>query len=144
MSSSRVRTITRSLMTLLVLLHLWPNVRHAGAHAALGVPPPPGWTWFVYLVILLLPVVGAIAIWTRFMVPALWLLALAFSSSTVFGVYHHYIRVSIDNVFHLPDGPAQVQQTFASSATAIAGLEFVTSVVAVFLCGYWLSERKIE
>lgn len=142
MSTSQARQLTRVVMTLLVLLHLWPNLRHGAAHEALGVPVPPGWSWFVYLVILLLPILAAVAIWTRFMVPALWVLACAFLSSTIFGVYHHFIRVSIDNVHHLPDGPGQAQDAFASSAAAIAGIEFVTTVVAAFFCGFWMARRS--
>lgn len=142
MITSRARQSTRIVMTLLVLLHLWPNLRHGAAHEALDVPPPPGWTWFVYLVILLLPVLATVAIWTRWMVPALWVLAIAFLSSTCFGVYHHYVRVSIDNVHHLPDGPEAVQDAFASSAAAIASLELAITVVAAFFCGYWLAHRS--
>lgn len=142
MITTRARQRTRLVMTLLVLLHLWPNLRHGAAHEALGVPIPPGWTWFVYGVVLLLPILATVAIWTRFMVPSLWVLALAFLSSTAFGVYHHYIRVSIDNVHHLPDGAAEAQAAFTSSAAAIAGLEFVITVVAAFFCGYWSMDRS--
>lgn len=139
--TSRALLGARLVMTLLVLLHLWPNLRHGAAHEALGVPIPPGWTWFVYLVILLLPVLAAVALWTRFFLSALLALALAFLSSTVFGVYHHYIAVSIDNVHHLPEGPPQAQEAFVSSAAALAGLELLAAVVAAFFCGYFSSRE---
>ena len=130
-------TLSRIAVSGLVLAHLWIVVGHGEAHDALGVGLPPLETFFVYAVILTLPLLGAAATWTRYLVPALWVVALSFAGATVFGVYHHYILVSPDNIAHLPEGPAPVREAFVSSAGYLALIELVASGVALYLAGYW-------
>jgi hypothetical protein len=133
----RALTASRLVIAALVLVHLWINVRHGAAHDTLSVGLPT-WKWiYVYVVILGLPLVGAAALWSRWLVQALWLVAMASAGALVFGVYHHYVLISPDNVAHLPPGPADAHQAFTSTAALLALLEFLTTGAALFLCGYW-------
>jgi hypothetical protein len=124
-----------------VVLHLWVTLQHGAAHDALQVPLSAAQTAFVYAVILAAPLIAAALVWTRWMASALWLTAAAFAGAAAFGVYHHYILISPDNVAHLPDGPAHLHQAFTSTAAYIAVIESAAAAAGLFLCGYWTGRK---
>ena len=134
--------LARVSMTTLIGLHLLPTYLHGNDHADLGVPLPPGLGWFVYVVIVALPLLGAALLWTRWVLTALWMATLSVLAAAVFGIYHHYVLVSPDNVAHLPEGAAVLQRAFRTSAAWVAVSESVTGAVGLFCCGYLISARR--
>lgn len=125
--------MNRIAITVLIALHLAVVVRHGGAHTALAITLSPGNTAFVLIVILLAPLIGLALIWTRYAVAGTWIVVLSMAGALLFGVYHHYLTVSPDNIHHLPAGNAAVQSTFVRSAGALALLELGSLVVGAFL-----------
>ncbi len=115
--------MTRVAVTLLVVIHFVASVWHDGAHKDLGIGLPPIKDAFIYTVIVAAPLLAGVLVWTRHVRIGLWLFTIAMLGSFVFGVYHHYILVSPDNVMHLPKGPLDSHEHFIDSATAIAVLE---------------------
>lgn len=127
---------TRLVITVLALAHAWIAYRHGGAHDTLAIGLPPWKNAFVYVVIVILPLASAAAAWTRWLLPALWVAGLAYAAAAVFGVYHHYVLVSPDNIAHLPAGPEHAHQAFIDSAAWLALVELVAALAALYLAGY--------
>jgi hypothetical protein len=116
----------------LVIVHLVASIWHGDAHTRLAIALPPEKNIFVYVVILIAPLVALILVWTRYATIGLWVLALSMVGALLFGAYHHYVMVSPDNIGHLPEGSAEAHSQFTSSAAVIAMLELATSVYAIF------------
>jgi hypothetical protein len=125
----------RILITGLVIIHLAASFWHGDAHTKLAIGLPPEKNIFVYVVILIAPVVALILIWTRYSTIGLWVLALSMVGALLFGAYHHYVMVSPDNIGHLPEGSAEAHTQFISSAAVIALLELATALYAMFCLG---------
>jgi hypothetical protein len=53
----------------------------------------------------------------------------------LFGVYHHYVLVSPDNIGHLPSGDPGSHAQFIASAVAIALLELASALYGAFCLG---------
>ena len=128
-SSAPVRVIT----TALVVVHLAATLWHGDAHASLAVSLPALKNLYVYIVILIAPIVAAIGIWTRYSGISLWIFTISMLGALLFGVYHHYVLVSPDNIQHLPAGSAQAQ--FIASAAVIALLELASALYGAFSLG---------
>lgn len=124
--------MTAIVVTLLVTIHLAATLWHGGAHEALAIGLSTAQNLFVYVVILLAPLVAAGLVWTRQRRAALWLFTLSMLGAFLFGVYHHYILVSPDNVAHLPPGSAHDHAQFIRSAATIAGLELVSTLYGAY------------
>jgi len=122
----------RIAMTVLIALHLAVTVWHGNAHTILGITLPPEKTAFVFIVILIAPLVGLFLLWTRYTAVGGWMIVLSMFGALLFGVYHHFLMVSPDNVGHLPAGNAAAQSAFVASATALALLELATMLYGAF------------
>jgi hypothetical protein len=127
--------MTRWTLAILVVLHFAVSAWHGGAHTTLAIGLPPAKNAFVIGVILVAPLVGAALLWTRYTIAGVWIVGLSMLAALLFGVYHHYILVSPDNIAHLPHGDAAAQSTFVSSAAALALLELAASLAAAFSLG---------
>src|SRR5262245_51650397 len=124
--------MARVALAVLVAFHLAVVIWHGGAHTALAIALSPGKTAFVVIVILIAPPVGAILMWTRYVRAGVWMIFLSMLGALLFGVYHHYILVSPDNVGHLPAGSAAARSAFVSSAAVLSWLEFVSALCGAF------------
>ncbi|HTO68940.1 MAG TPA: hypothetical protein VMR31_03690 [Myxococcota bacterium] len=124
------------LVSALAAAHLAVTLWHSGAHTELAIGLPPLKLAYAYAVIVIAPPLAAVLVWTRFSAFGLWLFTLAMVGSLVFAAYHHYVLVSPDNIAHLPDGSAEAQARFVSSAGWSAVLELAGS-----LCGAWALGR---
>jgi amino acid permease len=122
----------RIIITGLVIVHLAASIWHGDAHTRLAIALPPEKNIFVYVVILIAPLVAVSLVWTRYSTIGLWVLALSMIGALLFGAYHHYVMVSPDNIGHLPEGSSEAHSQFTSSAAVIAMLELVTAVYAIF------------
>jgi hypothetical protein len=112
----------------LVGVHFVATAWHGDAHKQLAITLPPEKEAFVYVVIILAPIIAAILVWTRQVKVGAWVFFLSMLGSLLFGVYHHYVLVSADHVQHLPNGSASVRSAFITSAAAIAVIEFVSAL----------------
>ena len=125
----------RIIITGLVIIHLAASIWHGDAHTRLAISLPPEKNIFVYVVILIAPLVALILVWTRYSTIGLWVLALSMVGALLFGAYHHYVMVSPDNIGHLPEGSAEAHTQFISSAAVIALLELAVALYAAFCLG---------
>ena len=90
-----------------VLAHLVVNVLHGQAHTRLGVGLSEWQQVYVFVVILIAPIVALVLSFTRFVRAGLWLLLVSMLGSLIFGLCYHYVIISPDHVAHLPVGDAR-------------------------------------
>lgn len=119
-------------ITLLVFVHLMAALWHGDAHTVLDINLPAIKTLFIYVVIVVAPLVGAALLWTRYYALGVAVVAISMASSLAFGVYHHYILISPDNIAHLSAGPLAAQAQFINSAALIAILELVSACFGAY------------
>lgn len=125
----------RIVITGFVAVHLVANLWHGNLHSQLSINLSLWQTLFVLVVILVAPIVAAALVWTRFVSIGLWLFSLAMLGSLLFGVYHHYVMVSPDNINFLPGTDSASHHQFALSAGAIALLELASALYGAFCLG---------
>jgi hypothetical protein len=122
-------------ITGLVAIHLAASLWHGGVHTQLAIGLPPEKTVFVYVVILIVPIVAAVLVWTRYISLGIWMLFLSMLGALIFGAYHHYVLVSPDNIGHLPAGSPEAHSQFITSAAVIALLELAAALYAAYCLG---------
>ena len=136
--------MSKMLITGLVTIHLVATLWHGSAHTQLAIMLPSEKNAFVYIVILIAPLVAAALVWTRYVSLALWVLFLSMLGSLLFGAYHHYVLVSPDNIGHLPAGPQESHAQFVASAATIALLELASALYGAFCLGaYRVQARRL-
>jgi len=126
----------RIALTALAAVHLVAAIWHGAAHTELGVALSPAQNLFVYVVVVLAPLVAVGLLWTRHMGLALWLFLIAMCGSLLFGVYYHYVFISPDNIQHLPAGSTAAHARFALSAEILALIELASALCAAFVLGW--------
>jgi hypothetical protein len=122
----------KAVLTGLIAVHLLVTVWHGRAHEALAVALSPMQNAFVFVVIVLAPILAAILVWTRYLRSGAWMFFLSMLGSLLFGAWHHYVLVSSDNVHHLPGGGSGAQSSFIQSAAVLALLELVSTLYGAF------------
>lgn len=127
--------VTKLVITGLVVVHLAASIWHGGAHTSLAITLPAEKTLFVYIVILIAPIVAAALVWSRFFSIGLWVFFLSMLGSFLFGAYHHYLLVSPDNIGHLPAGSPEAHSQFVTSAAVIALLELAAALYGAYCLG---------
>jgi NADPH:quinone reductase-like Zn-dependent oxidoreductase len=127
--------MSRIVITALVAAHLVATLWHGDAHARLAVWLPPAKNVFVYVVIIIAPLVAGGLVWTRHVAAGLWVFALSMVGALLFGAYHHYVLVSPDNIGHLPAGSPESHAHFIASAAAIALLELASALYGAYSLG---------
>lgn len=113
--------------TALVIVHTIINGLHGLAHVKIPVPLTLPQSLFVEIVILPIPIIAAILLWTEFYRLGSWLLLTAITGSLLFGTYYHFVAMS-------PDHVSEVSFTGW-------GLLFQVSAVLIFIVdgfGCWL------
>ncbi len=127
--------VIKILISFSVLVHFVGNLWHGNAHTTLAISLPGIKTAFVIVVILIGPIVGAILTWTRHALLGSWIVGISMAGSVVFGVYHHYVLISPDNIEHLPPGTPEAHAHFSSSAEFIALAALVGALLAFYAAG---------
>jgi hypothetical protein len=122
-------------IAILVALHIAIAIWHGSAHTALAIALSPEKNAFVFIVILIMPPVAVSLMWTRYVFMGVWMIFLSMLGALLFGVYHHYVMVSPDNIGHLPHGTAGARSTFVTSAAALALLELALALYGAFYLG---------
>lgn len=127
--------MTKIVITGLVAIHLAASLWHGSAHTQLAIALPPEKTFFIYIVIIIGPIVAASLIWTRYISIGLWVFFLSMLGALLFGAYHHYVLVSPDNISHLPAGRPESHSQFITSAGVIGLLELASALYGAFCVG---------
>jgi hypothetical protein len=123
------------IVTAAVLAHHAVACVHGGAHTDLAIEMALWQTTFINVVILLLPLAGAVLMWTSYRRLGLYAVAAGMTGALVFGVVHHYMMESADHIAHLPTAEAHVHATFEWTAGAIAMLEGAGAAIAAYFLG---------
>ena len=135
-------TSTRVVISVLVTFHLAVTLWHGQAHNVLNIGLSPAKNVFVLVVILIAPVVSGFLIWTRHAMAGLWIFCISNLGALVFGVYHHYILVSPDNIGHLPNGDAAAHSRFICTAATLALVELISSLYGAFCIGVQFGKKS--
>ncbi len=125
----------KTLTTTAIVLHFIGNLWHGAAHTTLEIGLPLYKNAFIVVAILIMPLVGGALLWTKSALLGSWLAATGLLGSVLFSVYHHYVLISIDNVDHLPAGPAAAHAHFSNSAAFIALAAVAGAVLAFYTAG---------
>jgi len=88
--------------TAIVVAHLLLNIMHGRAHRELRIGLTPIGAMFVIVVVLILPLVAAVLLWTAKKRLGLMLLSLAMLGAFLFGWYHHFLAMGSDHVHSQP------------------------------------------
>jgi hypothetical protein len=123
--------ILRRLSIAIVMLHALVKVAHGAAHSMLNIPMSGWQNAYIFVVIVLLPLVAGFLIWKRARFGYLILL-LSMLGALVFGGYYHFVLNGADNVsmvgHHAMTSWAQV---FQVSAVLLALVEFAGVVAGM-------------
>jgi hypothetical protein len=134
--------MTKIVITVLVIVHLIASLWHGSAHTHLGIKLSTEQTLFIYVVIIIAPVVAAILVWTRYLSTGLCVFFLSMLGSFLFGAYHHYLLVSPDNIHHLPPGSPESHSHFITSACVIALVELASALYGAFCLGTYHAQPR--
>ncbi|MBI2823447.1 MAG: hypothetical protein HYX69_02010 [Planctomycetia bacterium] len=109
------------LTTLVVVVHFVVVALHSWAHVQLDIPLGPLGTGFVWVVIIVGPILAAVLAWTRYRRAAAVILTASMAGSLAFGFWNHFVVESNDHVGHIPAGtPGEV---FVATAVALVIVE---------------------
>jgi hypothetical protein len=134
--------MTRIVISGFVIVHLAASLWLGSAHTHLGIELSTEQTLFVYIIVMIAPVVATLLVWTHYVSMGLWMFFLSMLGSFLFGAYHHYVLVSPDNISHLPTGTPESHSHFITSAGVIALVELASSLYGAFcLEAYHAQER---
>jgi hypothetical protein len=132
--------MTRVAIAVLVAVHFVVTIWHGNAHTALAIPLSTWQTAFVFMVIIIAPVLSAALVWTRYFRVAVWIFFLSMLGALLFGAYNHFVMVSADNIAHLPSGSADAHAAFVTTASALAVLELASALYGAFCLGSLVSD----
>ncbi len=97
------RAVRFALIT--IITHALVAWLHGIAHRMLNVELSRPQFLFVILVIVIAPLLAGVLLWKNAKTAGAILLALSMAGSLVFGLYHHFVLISPDHVFHIPGIP---------------------------------------
>jgi hypothetical protein len=122
--------------TAIVLAHLLVNIAHGTAHRELGVGLSPLGSIFVIVVVLVLPLVAMVLLWTAQLRLGLILLALSMGGALVFGLYHHFLAAGPDHIH------AQPRRGWGSAFVLTSYLLLVTEALGTCVGVYFLRSGR--
>jgi peptidoglycan/LPS O-acetylase OafA/YrhL len=117
---------SRRWLAVVVLMHLAVSAIHGAAHTGAHVELSQSGTLFVFVVILIGPLVGLVLTWPARRIGS-WIIATTMAGSFVFGLVNHFLIVGDDHVSHVDP---QWRTLFAASAMILAGIELLGSGLA--------------
>lgn len=119
-------------MAAIVLAHLAIAIAHGSAHQGAGVALSPAGNLFVWLVIVVGPVLGLLWSSLTGSRAAAWLIALTMAGALVFGLVNHFVIESADHVLHVT-GPWRTW--FGVSAGLLAVTEALGAGIGLWYAG---------
>jgi hypothetical protein len=121
--------------TLIVVAHLLVNIAHGFAHRELRVGLTPSGSFFVIVVVLMLPLLAMGLVWTSKKQIGLVLLSASMFAALIFGVYHHFMAAGPDHVYSKPSN--SWGNIFALTAYAL----FLTEALGTYVGIHYLRTR---
>lgn len=88
--------------TPIVVIHAIVVALHGLAHQKVPVSLSLLQTLFVGVVIVLMPIIAAVLLWTQFERIGRWLFLGSMTGALLFGIYNHFIEVSPDHISQIP------------------------------------------
>jgi len=122
----------KKLMLFAVILHFIIAGWHGVSHQMVPVPLSSAQTAFVAIVIIGLPLLGAAMSYSRLALAGAVLVLVSMLGALAFGVINHFLLVSADNVWCLPQVPWRI--SFFSSAVLVAASEAFGVISAALVC----------
>jgi hypothetical protein len=95
------RTAWDAALAAIVLLHLAIAIAHGRAHQGAGVTLSAAGNVFVWLVIIVGPLLGLLWFLLTGSRAAIWVMALTMTGALGFGLINHFVIVSTDHVQHV-------------------------------------------
>ena len=123
------------IVTVVVLIHHIIAFVHGGVHTELTILMALWQTSFINIVIVLIPLVGVVFLWTRHRKLGLYGVIVGMVGALLFGIVHHYMLVSPDHISHLPAAAAHIHAKFEWTAGAIVMLEGIVAALAAYFLG---------
>jgi hypothetical protein len=118
----------RRLGILLVILHALITTPHSLAHTNLHIAMEVWQNVYIFLVIVISPIVAALLIWKR-KTSGFVILAISMAGAFLFGGYYHFVAIGSDNIFTLPTNTWTT--TFQLTAWLLALTELAGAVVGI-------------
>jgi phage tail protein X len=84
--------------TTIVIIHAIMVALHGLAHEKIPVPLSLLQSLFVSVVIVLIPIVAIVLLWTPFEHVGRWLFLGSMTGALLFGIYNHFISISPDHI----------------------------------------------
>jgi hypothetical protein len=119
-------------VSLLVLTHHAIAYFHGAAHTQLEISMALWQNLFINLIIIALPLLGVVLLWTKWTNFGLFGIMLAMVGALIFSIMHHYTLPSPDHISHLPAGEAHVHANFVWTASATVILEALAAVTSAY------------
>lgn len=120
------------IVTILVLAHHVIAYFHGAAHEQLQIPMATWQTLFINVVILVVPLVSVVLVWTKWSRYGLFAIIWAMIGALIFSIVHHYTLTSPDHISHLPIGEAHIHASFVWTASVTVTLEALAAVAAAY------------
>ncbi|NMF61360.1 hypothetical protein [Brasilonema octagenarum] len=127
--------------TAAVIVHTIVNILHALAHVSIPVPVTPSQAVFIVTVILTVPLVAMVLLWTPLSRMGVVLLLVSMLGSLIFGVYNHFIAISPDHISQIP--PGNWQLLFQVTAVLLFLTELLGCGVGVWAIQKLRDEERI-
>jgi hypothetical protein len=108
-------------------MHLAVSIIHGVAHAGAHVELSQVGNLFVFIVILIGPLVGLVVTWPARRIGS-WIVAITMAGSFVFGLVNHFLLSGDDHVSHVDP---RWRTLFAATAMILAVIELLGSGLAV-------------
>ncbi len=123
------------LISAILAFHILGLFVHRIAHRELRIYLEPWEHYFVWIVVVFVPIVAAALAWTVYRRWAYVVFGTSMLAACIFGLAMHFFVLGDDNIRYLP--PLEYQRVFIFSAIGLAGLE----ALGAFMGGYalWVS-----
>ena len=129
-------------LTVLFLVRFAVNFIHGEAHDDLSVPLAAWQQAFVWLTIVIGPLVTMVWLWIRPAAPVAWALAAFVTAGWLFGLYFHFGPMNPDHVSAQPHMAGH--DSFILTAAALAIVEPLVAVAAVWLARSLAKSRSVQ
>ena len=115
--------------TVFVLIHLVVNLLHGRAHTELQIGLSSFQTLFVVGVIMIVPGLAVVLLWTKLQRLGLVLLTASMAGACLFGLYYHFVVPSPDHVTQVSAG--FWGDLFRMTAVVLAVMEGLSAAVGL-------------
>lgn len=118
----------RGALVAIVLIHLIVALWHGALHLQVPVQLTDPQTAFVFIVIILLPLIGIGLLWSKWRRVGVWVIALSMLASLLFGFINHFmLSGTADYVLDIPAHAGRYW--FVVTAALLVGIETIGTII---------------